>query len=414
MIPLNVFESLLYDISLSRPSLSVERVKNLLLDEKQYLANNPDVKNAKVCPVYHFYNYGFSEGRSFCEPNFKAMPTLDKVIDGKKVIFFDTNKGNASFLYRGYFREQKEANTFIIHKDSDFFEYIEAVFTASEIVFIRPSHSSIRTKFLLKLCVVLNIVVTIDFDDLLLPDYTQDKGSVRSGVTPYYPMQNHLNRDSALLLNASRLICSTKKIGDIFEGFVNEVAVCKNKLPTEYFLNKNNVLEKSFCKNSKVNILYLSGSKTHLKDYSLISGVLIKLAQDYPNRFSLNFMGDLKDETSIFSAIGLQCEYIPFLYFDEMIKKIGEYDLVLVPLEDTIFNHAKSNIKFIESASQGVPVIASAVDEFILSIQHGSNGWLCKNDKEWYETLESILLKADVLPAVALRAYESALSEYSI
>lgn len=414
MIPQITFENLLNDISLSRPSLSVETVKKFLLNGEQYLAENPDVKKSDICPVYHFYNYGFSEGRSFCQPKFRSITKLDRINNGKKVVFCDTIKSNASFLYRGCFLNKGNSLVNLMHQDSDFFELIQAVFFAQEVVFLRPAKASFRTAYLLELSVVLNILITFDYDDLLLPEYTLYKGAVRSGVSSYNSLQNSLTRDSALLLNASRLVCSTKRMSDIFHDFVDEVTVCKNKLPTEYFIDKKDVLKKEFCRNSKVNILYLSGTKTHLKDYSVISGILIKLAQNYPDRFSLSFMGKLEDQTSIFSLLGLQCQYIPFLSFHDMINKIGEYDLVLVPLEDTIFNNAKSNIKFIESASQGVPIIASAVDEYVLSIQHGSNGWLCQNDKEWYETLEAILLHMDILPAVALRAYESALSEYSI
>lgn len=410
----NYNDGLLDDILKVRNDITKDFVKELLLNERQYLADNPDVKNANLCPIHHYYNYGIFEGRNFSEPNFKSIKKADGLVDGIRVIFFDTIKSNASFLYRGFFQEKKDLTTIIIHKDSTFYDSMLAVFSAREIVFIRPSHASVRTKYFLKLCKVLDIVVTLDFDDLLLPDYIQYKGSVRSGVTPYYPMQRHLNKDSALLLAANRLVCSTQKIADVFSGFVEDISINKNKLPSEYFINKETVKNKVFCANGKVNILYLSGSRTHLKDYSLISGVLTKLAQNHADRFSLNLMGSLTDQTSVFSALNVQCDYIPYLDFDEMIKEIGKYDLVLVPLENTIFNNAKSNIKFIESASQCVPVIASSVDEYNSSIQHGHNGWLCDNDTEWYSTLEKIILTPHVLKDAGLNAYELALSEYSV
>ncbi len=49
----------------------------------------------------------------------------------------------------------------------------------------------------------------------------------------------------------------------------------------------------------------------------------------------------------------------PVLPYDEMLRFVGQHDLLLVPLVDNVFNEAKSNVKFVEAGSVGVPVLAS-------------------------------------------------------
>lgn len=84
------------------------------------------------------------------------------------------------------------------------------------------------------------------------------------------------------------------------------------------------------------------------------------------------------------------------------------------PLEDTIFNNAKSNIKFIECGSQGVPVIASPRDEFVEAVTHGVNGWLCESQAEWYSTLEKLIKDPAVIARASLKAREAVLKHHVV
>ncbi|ALV91563.1 MULTISPECIES: glycosyltransferase [Pantoea] len=411
----NEYETFLSDLSNLRPDLTTDFISEILLNQRLYLELNQDVKAAKMCPIYHYYTYGNKEGRMFCAPNFRAIKKTSAETGTKKIIFFDTLKNNASFLYRGFFPEIRNETADIIHQETDLMTAVKAVFSANEMVFIRPSVRSARTKYFMGLCKSLNIKISMNFDDLLTPEYILEKGAVRSEIADIPSMRDSLIRDSAMLLGAEKLVLSTEKLSQTFSGFVDEISVEHNKLPIEYFLSKEDLnLKRKERKSKKIKLLYLSGSKTHIKDYTIICGCLIKLAMEHPDRFSINFLGTLNDQTSIFSNLGVETNFIPFVSFEEMIQEIGRNDLVLVPLENTVFNNAKSNIKFIEAASQGVPVIASNVDQYNLAISSGVNGWLCENELDWYENLKSIILKEFDLEDIGIKAYESALRSYSV
>lgn len=397
-----------------RPELKDDYIASLLLNTSMYLSKNADVAQAGFCPLYHYYTFGHKEGREFCEPNFRVIDKTVQYTFARKVVFFDTIKQNASFLYRGFFAECRNNDTSIIHQETLITEALISLFGADELIFIRPSKSSIRAKYFIKLCTVLNIKITVDLDDLLLPDFVQYKGSTHSDMHSFSTLLSTYDEDSSMLFTANKLVGSTPLIADLYESLVRDREISRNRLPVEYFLGRDKVMNRRSCTVRKVRLMYLSDTKTYLKDYSLISGLLISLAQNHPDKFILSFMGEVIEQTSIFSMFGVECEYVPLRSFKEMLGEIRHNDVVLVPLDDSICNNAKANIKYIESASQGVPVVASSVDEYNCCIENGVNGWLCKTDLDWYQTLEFIILNPEVLGEVAINAYDRALSEYSL
>jgi glycosyltransferase involved in cell wall biosynthesis len=125
-------------------------------------------------------------------------------------------------------------------------------------------------------------------------------------------------------------------------------------------------------------------------------------------------MGSLSDYPGLFRTLGVQSDVKPSVDFSEMLKIIREHDVVLVPLEFSVFNHCKSNIKYVESACQGVPVIASSVAEFASSIKNGVNGWLCDDEHQWYDTLKKVVLKPRLTVDCGVRAFAHAKAEYSV
>jgi glycosyltransferase involved in cell wall biosynthesis len=213
------------------------------------------------------------------------------------------------------------------------------------------------------------------------------------------------------------LTCSTEAIAAELAKINPNVTVYKNKLPEFMFLRVTDVMSRNLDRarqSSKLRILYLSGSNTHKRDFSTIMGPLLKVAQEQPDRFSISFMGSLSDHSDLFRSFGVESSTHPFVTFERMLNIIGEHDLVLVPLEFSVFNHCKSNIKYIESASQGVPVIASSVAEFASCIEPGVNGWLCDDEQEWYETLSKVISNPQLAAKCGTNALVSAKRDYSL
>lgn len=63
--------------------------------------------------------------------------------------------------------------------------------------------------------------------------------------------------------------------------------------------------------------------------------------------------------------------------------KTIDFDIGIAPVRDTAFGRSKSYLKALEFNARGIPVVASDVQPYREYIQHGVNGFLAKNEKEW-------------------------------
>ncbi|HEY2042601.1 MAG TPA: glycosyltransferase [Jatrophihabitans sp.] len=67
-----------------------------------------------------------------------------------------------------------------------------------------------------------------------------------------------------------------------------------------------------------------------------------------------------------------------------------DFDLGIAPLAYNRFNRSKSDLKFVEYASVGIPVVASDFGPYADSIQHGLTGMKVKHPHEWARYLNQL------------------------
>lgn len=380
-------QSLIDEVIHLRPDIPEKNIIDMLLDGDEYLKNNPDVTSSGMCPVEHFYNYGEREKRNFSYPNFRHKKKFNNNQRYATTIYSVFPLRSGTNLYRGTFPYEGNDNVIFNHFNRSLKDTIINIFSSSEVIFIRPNHNDMSL-FLMRLCSMIGVKVTFNIDDLMLPEYVEFQGAVRSNDLNSCHLIKTLSKDSSLLLLADKIICSTPKLVEIYSKSHDNVILQRNKLPLRYF---NEKISQERTEVMPLKILYLSGTKTHLMDFSIISGVLMRIFQSHGNNFEITFLGDTGSNSTPFKAIGCQVKEIGVVDFDMMMDVISTHDVVLVPLENTVFNNSKSNIKFIESAARSVPVIASPISEFSEFIDHGKNGWLCKEPDEWYECITKLI-----------------------
>ncbi|NYS40496.1 glycosyltransferase family 4 protein [Pseudomonas syringae pv. actinidiae] len=143
---------------------------------------------------------------------------------------------------------------------------------------------------------------------------------------------------------------------------------------------------------SRLKLIYASGTYSHKEDFLLIEHLLFQFLYEHTN-CQLSILGAAQVSERILALPNVS--NYPVLEYKAMLEFISRHDLMLVPLVDNIFNQAKSNVKFIESGSVGVPVLASAVGEFNSTIDHGRNGFLANTPADWLETLENLVVNPD-------------------
>ena len=94
--------------------------------------------------------------------------------------------------------------------------------------------------------------------------------------------------------------------------------------------------------------------------------------------------------------------YAPYeVYVDALHRS----DIALLPLRDTAFNRAKSDLKFIESAGNGAVSLASPT-VYAGKLRDGETGFLYKDAQSFRERLEMLIDRSDVRRRVAEAAYD--------
>lgn len=151
-----------------------------------------------------------------------------------------------------------------------------------------------------------------------------------------------------------------------------------------------------------VRIIYGSGTRTHDADFSLIADALRRVVAEHGN-VEIVIVGDLTPPRGLLDA-SARLRRLPACPYPQYLALVADSDIAIAPLVPGNFNEAKSNIKFLEAASVGVPSVCSPRSAFVQAIRHGETGFLAETSDDWYAALTSLV--AD--PALRLRMGQAA------
>lgn len=155
----------------------------------------------------------------------------------------------------------------------------------------------------------------------------------------------------------------------------------------------------------EVTIGYFSGSITHNDDIKMVLPVLVRLMSKY-DLLRLCFVGelDLPAELEPFRA---RISALPFVHWTKLPGLVAGVDINIAPIEDTIFNEAKSENKWTEAALVKVPTVASRVGAFKDVIEDGKTGLLCGTEDEWFDAISRLIEQPELRRQIGERAYQT-------
>jgi len=91
---------------------------------------------------------------------------------------------------------------------------------------------------------------------------------------------------------------------------------------------------------------------------------------------------------------------VEFAYFEDIATYIHmckhlRADIGIAPLQSSLFNTAKSSLKWMEYAAMCMPCVASNVTPYKEVIENGVDGFLASTSEEWIEILQTLLDSPD-------------------
>ncbi|NVN32497.1 glycosyltransferase, partial [Endobacter medicaginis] len=149
-------------------------------------------------------------------------------------------------------------------------------------------------------------------------------------------------------------------------------------------------------------IFYGAGSRTHDGDVAIAADALATILARH-NRASLRIVGEVALPACL-DPFADRIERLPPVDYHAYLALLADADINLAPLEDTPFNQAKSNIKFVEAGILAIPSVCSAAANFASAITDGVDGCLPRDTPSWIDALDRLV--AD--PALRARMGEAA------
>ncbi|NHN87899.1 glycosyltransferase [Acetobacter conturbans] len=211
-----------------------------------------------------------------------------------------------------------------------------------------------------------------------------------------------------------RGIASTRTLADIMQrAGVRDVCVIENALDGETLKIADRLLQSaphSSAEKTDIVIVYGSGTRTHDKDFVECAVGLAEAMEAEP-RLKLRIIGELTLPEA-FEQFGARVEYLEGRDYAGYMAVLAAADLTIAPLEPSIFNDAKSNIKFLEAAILTVPSVCSPCDTFREIVAEGRNGFLADSAMEWRDALLALARDPALRTRIGTQAREDVLERY--
>lgn len=257
--------------------------------------------------------------------------------------------------------------------------------SASLIVFERPAHP--HNIAAIKTAVAIGARVAVEVDDDLWH------------IDPTNPAHHSWGKGALSNLDESIRIAdfatvTTEALARVIRPLNADVRILPNMLPAAAW-----PAERVRPERDRI-IIGWAGSPTHFRDLALIKPVIEHTLDRYPNvEFHIAGVSHVpfSEHERIVSAPGAEIEHYASV--------VGGFDIGLCPVIDTRFNRAKSDLKALEYAMVGIPVVASDTDTYASLPREA--GFLCKTPADWLRALR-LLIERDELRermGIAARAW---------
>lgn len=251
-----------------------------------------------------------------------------------------------------------------------------------------------------------NKAVFYDIDDLVIDQkYTNTIKYLKTMSKEELDLYNDgVNRMRETLEMCDYAITTTERLASELQNYVKEVYINRNvasEKMVKLSIKATNEIKRD---KDKVVMSYLSGSITHNDDFKMILPVVQRLMKEHDNLY-LKVVGllDIPEELQEFKSRILTAPFVSWLELPNIIASI---DINLAPLEESIFNEAKSENKWTEASLCKTVTVASNFGAFKTCIRDGVDGLLCDTLDDWYTKLNKVIVDSNYRNEIAEEAFK--------
>ena len=222
--------------------------------------------------------------------------------------------------------------------------------------------------------------------------------SIYSSAYVYYNNQSEkqkLDNLAKYMKEVDHITVTTEPLAQSLSVYNKNITVIPNAIDLGQF-NPYLKTDKDYDKEDIV--IGWTGSNTHYADLLEAEAAITQVVNKYPN---VKLLIGGWDKCPLFKNIDPKKKILaPWTTMEKYPEMLSQIDIGVCPLEQTKFNESKSNLKYIELAAMGIPVVASKVHPYEHTITDGEDGFLIKskgaNHIKWVKKLETLINDRDV------------------
>lgn len=272
----------------------------------------------------------------------------------------------------------------------------------------KPSTGRLTRQFCRKFSGACQLIA--DYDDLIFGmDHAENSPHFRYNKRSTSTVYRHFQENLELLKTFSFASVATTPLATEIDSAAPHITHknVHNGL-SDYWLSLVSHARKQkprLQENGKKYLAYYAGSSGHSDDFNMVQHVLAAFLQRHPN-IVLKIVGPLSFDRSIFTPEQLVIK--PTVRYDDLPALMSEDWCHIAPLSANRFNQCKSGIKFLESGSLGIPLIATTIPDLT---RHPKDCLLLANEPDDWEQLLEAMTVDKQYQALASRAEEWVVNE---
>jgi len=258
-------------------------------------------------------------------------------------------------------------------------------------------------------CHSRQIPYILDIDDDLL-----SMGKEHAEYQIYEITQDDL---TALIESAAKITLSTNVLAARYESVIGKTSVIPNALDEKIWFSP---LTKSPIARDYdgIGLLYM-GTETHAEDMKILQHALerLKSSPKVPDIRLFVIGGEpTQADQDWYTRIDVPLGCRRYPEFVSWLRGYSEYwDIGLAPLVDTMFNRAKSNLKYLEYSALGLPGIYADLPPYSETVRPRQTGFLAGAKPEsWSAAIETLAVSGELRDDIANAARTDVLENHRL
>jgi len=254
-----------------------------------------------------------------------------------------------------------------------------------DLVFLQKKMPSVFESFILRKC---SKRLIFDFDDSI---YVKHNGT--NSFTRKARFESIVKRSDLVIAGNRILAEEARKYNQNVDILPSAVKV--SNIPLKNYAIKNERL-----------IIGWIGTAINLPHLKIVEPVLKKLSEEFPLELRIVSSNSIEME-------GINITFIPWS-LETQEEEISRFDVGVMPLPDNIYTRGKCGYKALQYMACCVPPVVSDVGVNSDIVRHELDGFVAKDEKDFYHYLK-LLLKDEILrKEMGLNARKRAEENYSI